>query len=491
MEINFGDLSDLDNIVFIDNELLIMLSEIQDYSLDEEIIPFINEYFLDNEYKAHCLVYDLVLLADMRKRYIDLYLKLLNYFFNQQINAKHVYSILKDTEEKWRKSNKDTCLLLHYYFNKEMKPFYEENPVNFAIFHDKIDDLKELIRNNESASSQIDTNSLALAAKSGSEKCFFFILDFLRNQNKTVQLSEPFCEYAVEGGNIEILRECIKMGFSIKNILTSSVRFHRYQIFDAFVDNPNVNDCDAYSAAENSNLNAFIKYVLERGSDPNAKSRINDPMCAIIVALQKNAFTIVKMIIELIGGRVCNKVDRNVPLCWSGGWRDIYTTKLLLAYGDDPNVTTAQGRHAMHSCVPKGYTDIGEVIYQYGGEIDHKNKKDAITPLIEASAKNDNYKAIYFLLSKGADPNALTLSHKTALHNCAANHDFKSCAILLYFGARTNIRDNQGDTPISIIEKNEVKTSYDIEKLMQTKKVLGIYGNSTYMDVIKQYQLIP
>lgn len=58
------------------------------------------------------------------------------------------------------------------------------------------------------------------------------------------------------------------------------------------------------------------------------------------------------------------------------------------------------------------------------------------------------YDEAAFLLSRGADPNAVNFEGQTPLHNAAANNATKIISLLLKSGAQVNKRDNKGYTPL-------------------------------------------
>jgi ankyrin repeat protein len=58
-----------------------------------------------------------------------------------------------------------------------------------------------------------------------------------------------------------------------------------------------------------------------------------------------------------------------------------------------------------------------------------------------------------FLLSQGADPNALTSDHLTSLHMAAQNGNVTIARLLLEHGARSNPVDSKGWTPLDRAEK--------------------------------------
>ena len=74
------------------------------------------------------------------------------------------------------------------------------------------------------------------------------------------------------------------------------------------------------------------------------------------------------------------------------------------------------------------------------------------TPL-HAAALQDRLKLAEFLISKGANVNALTKYKDSPLHFAVTQGDLKMVRLLVKSGARTDIENDDGDTPVVIAEK--------------------------------------
>lgn len=74
------------------------------------------------------------------------------------------------------------------------------------------------------------------------------------------------------------------------------------------------------------------------------------------------------------------------------------------------------------------------------------------TPL-HAAALKDHLQLAEFLISKGADVNALTKYDDTPLHFAAAQGDLKMARLLVQHGAKAGLKNDDDDSPIDIAEK--------------------------------------
>lgn len=74
------------------------------------------------------------------------------------------------------------------------------------------------------------------------------------------------------------------------------------------------------------------------------------------------------------------------------------------------------------------------------------------TPL-HAAALKDHLKLAEFLISEGANVNALTKYKDAPLHFAVAQGDVKMVRLLLQHGARPDDKNDDGDTPMDIAKK--------------------------------------
>lgn len=103
------------------------------------------------------------------------------------------------------------------------------------------------------------------------------------------------------------------------------------------------------------------------------------------------------------------------------------------------------------------------------------------TPLHEAVGGSPSLYIAHLLIEKGADINALDWDDNTPLHRAVRFSNFEMVAMLLYYGADTDIVDSYGFTPFMLaIERNE---DAQIQELLLEYEVdfnrFTMYGAST------------
>lgn len=248
-----------------------------------------------------------------------------------------------------------------------------------------------------------------------------------------------------------------------------------------------------FRAAEAGQLKVITK-LLQSGADPNL--RANNGQVALHLACLRGHNTVVQALLEggadPDGGRNKDKRpgdrDGRTPLLFlasekSSKW-NVGTAKLLLEKGADADAKDSTERTPLHWAATNGFLDLGRMllsgVHQRKPNIDAvqnrgktalhfasvHNREDFVdllisngasldpksdgrwTPLINAADKG--YATIVSkLLAAGADVNAQTSTHMTALHWAASNGHQEVVKILLD-RPETNlaIKDNEERTPM-------------------------------------------
>jgi ankyrin repeat protein len=154
---------------------------------------------------------------------------------------------------------------------------------------------------------------------------------------------------------------------------------------------------------------AFIKYLLERGADPNAPMQVKiPPRAAQSATIQPNG---------------------NTPFLRAARSADVETMKLLLEHGADPN------RPSNDKTTPLIAAGIGQGNRFAGGE--EKPEPQFI-------------EAMKLCIEHGADVNAVNDRGDTAMHGAAQRGADMLVQYLFDHGARLDIKNKQGRTPYDI-----------------------------------------
>ena len=111
--------------------------------------------------------------------------------------------------------------------------------------------------------------------------------------------------------------------------------------------------------------------------------------------------------------------------------------------------TDHDGGTPMHLAAYQGHKEIVQVLMQHGANKNAVTTK-GWTPLICATV-NGRVAVVEYLLEQGCEMDHADSSGCTALHQAAANPgNFEVGQLLFRFGAKLDLRDHQGRTPVDI-----------------------------------------
>jgi uncharacterized protein len=133
----------------------------------------------------------------------------------------------------------------------------------------------------------------------------------------------------------------------------------------------------------------------------------------------------------------------------AAGAGSLEEVKLLLDVGLDVNARESEkGQNALMWAAAEGHPEVVELLIQHGANVNAASKK-GFTPLLFATMKNDSA-SIQHLIKAGADPNyALPDEDKTKMLVVAgAYHSTEAAIALLDGGAKPNVADHSGKTPL-------------------------------------------
>ena len=125
-------------------------------------------------------------------------------------------------------------------------------------------------------------------------------------------------------------------------------------------------------------------------------------------------------------------------------------------------------------------------------KIDLKSKDEHMNTFLHSATKNHKLEIIEFLLRSGSEVNARDENGQTPLHLAAFNGAQEESAIgmakeLIKWGAKPNIKNNYGETPIATARKNSYKA---LAKVLEECVVVTdedfIYLNTPVGDSPKQ-----
>jgi ankyrin repeat protein len=165
-------------------------------------------------------------------------------------------------------------------------------------------------------------------------------------------------------------------------------------------------------------------------------------------------------------GADINELDENgyTPLIWACSYssKEFYeeSAKLLIEKGADINIKANNGTTALIEAAENS-REITDLLLKNGASI--KDKKDEGTGCFYSCMfgilffQQENYDLAELMLTKGADvdeaPTSGELQGWTILHFASRENKMKAVKFLLDRGADPNAKNNNGDTPLSMAEK--------------------------------------
>ena len=194
-----------------------------------------------------------------------------------------------------------------------------------------------------------------------------------------------------------------------------------------------------HKAAACKNLK-IVKYLIEKGAQIDAKNK--DEKTALIIALEHFCTTeIVKFLLR--HGAQVNVKDKNgkTPLiiAVSAGFHiSLETVKILVGYGAQIDAKDKNNKTTLHYAAVSGQFGNVKYLTKCGIMIDARDK-DGMTPLHLVAQRYDTY----------------FYSDKT-VEQCKAD-DKALVKYLIENGAKINVKNNKGQTPIDVARKEEMK----------------------------------
>ena len=162
------------------------------------------------------------------------------------------------------------------------------------------------------------------------------------------------------------------------------------------------------------NMTQLVKELLAKGANPNARIAKSPPLPATR-----------KLVFSAVGA---------TPFLLAAASYDVNLMRTLLAGGADPNLATEENTTALIFAA-----GIGEGL----GQIQDRTAED----------EKNSMDAVRLLLDLRADVNAFNQSGLTSLHGAAYIGADAIIQLLVERGAKVNVKDNVGQTPLSIAEK--------------------------------------
>lgn len=137
---------------------------------------------------------------------------------------------------------------------------------------------------------------------------------------------------------------------------------------------------------------------------------------------------------------------------WMGAYYGrLDDVKSALAQGGNPDFKGKGGFTPLVIAARNGHLDIVQYLMEKGAQIDKRDNSRKKSALLAAAFKSQDQVAAY-LLDHGADINAQAINGFTPLHDAAWVGDYPLVKMLVERGARTDIKNNDGQTALQCAE---------------------------------------
>lgn len=144
------------------------------------------------------------------------------------------------------------------------------------------------------------------------------------------------------------------------------------------------------------------------------------------------------------------------------------TTQYLLQKGADPfQIEECTGSTLIYTGAMGGSIDIFKILLSCGLDVNAGTMRNKSTPLHQAAiyGREDITK---LLLQHNADPNALDSAKDSPLHKSVAFSNIEISKLLVEAGAKTDMKNRDGETPMSLAQENGSKELIVLFEKMQS-----------------------
>ena len=193
--------------------------------------------------------------------------------------------------------------------------------------------------------------------------------------------------------DLEVLMAAV--AFTLANLETKRPGHHKIEslcrkILDIVYSLSELHWCKRGNDAEKA-----VELVLNDGLDINTPAFCN--RTPLLWASLSSSGEFIETLIELGANVNAQRTDdKEAPLTLSSCWNNFMAVYLLLDYGADANIASADGKSPLHTAVSKGFFDITKCLVEKGSNVNLQNKEGR-TPLF-LGVKNKHEQLIQGIL---------------------------------------------------------------------------------------------
>lgn len=212
-----------------------------------------------------------------------------------------------------------------------------------------------------------------------------------------------------------------------------------------------------------------ISSLLIKGADINVKNA-NGETCLFSAAKADNP-DIIQLLVD--GGASVKERDNlgSTPLHTAVRWDAIKSIEKLISLGININAQNSAGKSPLAEAVLSGKYEVSKYLLEHGADVNCSDR-NGVTILMD-TIRGKNVDLVKLLLKYGANPNLQEINGRNAYHEAAVTGDINIITTIRDAGVNPLSRDKQGNTPLSIALKSDIKT---------IKAVLGTNYNITDSD---------
>lgn len=306
---------------------------------------------------------------------------------------------------------------------------------------------------------------IQFAAFYGSSRVFKYLMIHGAKINVYDNAQFSTAQFAVAGGNLEIIRLLFNSGVSFLSTLPVAASFLHYELFlwIYYSFKPDINSIDPkfssilHQCASSANFRTLIFLFQTTNCNVNIRNEID--LTPLHFAVQNNQILITKILLEHPLIKVnCKNSSSQTPLYIAAMHGYIKIIEMLKKKpGIDPNIRAIDGTTALHQAASNGHANVIQSLFTFPGiEINYKCLNN-LTPL-HIAAMRGHLQCVKLLCShEGIEMNARDKDGKSPLMIAIQYDQIEVVKWMIGIrGVNINHQDEDGNTALhcAVILKN-------------------------------------